>query len=129
LWLTSSYTTYVHGDGSNYRTAYYEINYVNIFSAAVSTTPGVEGGKPADGPVAGNNNLGRQQTTSVSASVSTKSDGATSIVEVTVTQNIPDTSAAPTPATTGGANSGAKSRVGSAIALATLAAVFVAALF
>lgn len=117
----------MHGDGSNYRTAFYEINYVNVFSSQISTTPGVEGGLPADGPVAGDNNLGRQQTTSVSASVSTQSDGATQVVQVTVTQNIPDTSAAPAavPTTT---RSGAKSRAGPTFALAALA-VAVAALF
>ncbi|CAK9786298.1 hypothetical protein CC85DRAFT_327747 [Cutaneotrichosporon oleaginosum] len=120
------YTTYVHGDGSNYRTAYYEINYVNIFSAEVSTTPGVEGGLPADGPVAGNNNLGRQQTTAVTSSIMTKSDGATSLVPVTVTQNIPDVSAAPTAAQS--ARSRAESLVGSAFAFAAFASIVAALL-
>lgn len=98
----TSYTTYVHGDGSNYRDAYYEINYVNIYSAQKSTTPGVEGGLPADGPVAGDNDLGRQVTTVSSAITTTASDGATSEVVITTTQNIPDVSDAPSaPASTG----------------------------
>lgn len=129
--LTYSYTTYVNGDGSNYRTAYYEINYVNIFNTAKSTVPGVEGGLPADGPVAGNNNLGRQQTTVQSSSVSTKADGATSVVQVTVTQNIPGVSAAPDPsASPSKAATGAASRAGPAFAFAFAAlAVIVAATF
>lgn len=127
--LTSSYTTYVNGDGSNYRDAYYEINYVNIYNAAKSTVPGVEGGLPADGPVAGNNNLGRQVTTIASSSVSTQANGATSVVEVTVTQAIPDTSVAPTASSAAGnTQKGAASRAGPAFALAALA-VAAAALF
>lgn len=75
--------------------------------------------------MAGNNNLGRQQSTSVSASVATQSDGATSLVMVTLTQNIPDVAAAPTGVPT---KNGAMSRFGSAATLAALA-VFVAGLF
>lgn len=35
--LIISYTTYVVGDGSTYSNAYFEINYINIFSTSTSS--------------------------------------------------------------------------------------------